>query len=1047
MRKLLPSFLVLVVAFPVLAQDFTPTIVVQNEGQPEPLGLVGLKVEARIIGYTAETTATMTFANPLARATEGDLYFPLPEGATVSGYALDIQGEMADGSVVEKQWARTVFETEKARRVDPGLVEWTKRDCFRTRVFPIPAQGRRTVRVQYVSELADGPHGATYRLPLSFTRPIPAFSLRVEVVKPASEPQVRQAAIANFRFMRCSDNFVAETKLENALLDKELIVALPDVEKQHVLVEKADDGHVYFAIHDLPPATAEDPPPLRPKYVVIYWDASGSRAGDHQREIGLLKALLAAWTVSSQPVRVDLVLLRNALSPPQRFVLSTRNLAKSLARVAEALNRIDYDGGTQLGALAPIGGERPDVSLLFSDGVSTFGRYEPESLGAPLYVFSAEPRSDWAVLHHLAGNNGGQCFDLAESSDAEIVAAMARPAYRPLPATVTGGQVSGLLPSTTGPVAGHFTLVGKLESRQATVKLCYHAAGQDLQERTFAIDAAAAVEGSLLRRLWAQKKLADLLIHEERNQAEIVALGKEFGLVTPYTSLMVLENLQQYLQYGIEPPKSLPALRNAYLQHGGSKLGSEHWRQAVADRQERAAKMVEVARLWQERVIWWATDWRHPKQFIYRQPARLTPWQVAPSGLGGSFGFGAPLGNSPQGAGGSGMGGSGMGIGGMGGGMGGMGGGFFGGMGGMPGAPLQPAGGPDPLSANGVQYSSKAFRHHRPPHIALQPCDPAVPYLKELFAAPSGQAFAVYMKNRAQYAQSPDFFLDCADYFFFHRQETDLAIQILSNLAELDPDDPALLRFLGHRLARAGAYDPAIDALDDVLRLRPNEPRSYRDLALVLAQRADAVRSAMIRHGKTSRRSPRDDGRGEGRSKADIRSDYARAVELFTTVVVRRWDSRFAEIELPALMELNRILPAAKVYGVKPHGLDSRLTKLLDLDLRIVMMCHADNTGMHLRVTEPSREEAGRDHNRTTIGGLVTRLSARDGPDEYLVRRAMNGEYAIQATRIGPAAPPGPVTVQVDIFTNFGRDNERHEVIVVRLKEKSDTIALGQVKF
>ena len=323
---------------------------------------------------------------------------------------------------------------------------------------------------------------------------------------------------------------------------------------------------------------------------------------------------------------------------------------------------------------------------------------------------------------------------------------------------------------------------------------------------------------------------------------------------------------------------------------------------------------------------------------------------------------------------------------------------------------------------------------------------PVSPYLKELLAAPWGQEFAVYMKNRAKYAHSPEFFLDCAD-FFFDRQETALAVQVLSNLAELDPNEPATLRRMGLRLARAGNYDLAIDTLEDVLRLRPNEPRSYRDLALVLAQRASAARSATDRRGKTWRPSSNDEVRIGNRSKAEIRSDYARAVELLTTVIVRRWDGRYREIELPALMELNRILPEAQAYGVRPRRLDSRLIKLLDMDLRIVMTWHADNSAMRLKVTEPSGEKAGRDHDRTTIGGLVTHQWAGDGPDEYLVRRAMNGEYAIQAVGGGAAGPASPMTVQADIFTNYGRDNEQHRSIVVRLKEKSDTVTIGQVKF
>ena len=99
------------------------------------------------------------------------------------------------------------------------------------------------------------------------------------------------------------------------------------------------------------------------------------------------------------------------------------------------------------------------------------------------------------------------------------------------------------------------------------------------------------------------------------------------------------------------------------------------------------------------------------------------------------------------------------------------------------------------------------------------------------------------MKNRAQHANSPAFFVDCADYFF-NIHEPDLAIQVLSNLAEMAPDDAATLRILGHRLAIAGAFDLAVLTLEQVLRLRPDDPQSYRDLALVLAQRADAGRKA-----------------------------------------------------------------------------------------------------------------------------------------------------------------------------------------------------------
>ena len=83
----------------------------------------------------------MTFANPTDRVMEGDLYFPLPQGSTVSGYALDIEGKMVDGVAVEKHKGRQVFEQIVRQGIDPGLIEWTKGNNFKTRVFPIPAKG------------------------------------------------------------------------------------------------------------------------------------------------------------------------------------------------------------------------------------------------------------------------------------------------------------------------------------------------------------------------------------------------------------------------------------------------------------------------------------------------------------------------------------------------------------------------------------------------------------------------------------------------------------------------------------------------------------------------------------------------------------------------------------------------------------------------------------------------------------------------------------------------------------------------------------------
>ena len=249
-------------------------------------------------------------------------------------------------------------------------------------------------------------------------------------------------------------------------------------------------------------------------------------------------------------------------------------------------------------------------------------------------------------------------------------------------------------------------------------------------------------------------------------------------------------------------------------------------------------------------------------------------------------------------------------------------------------------------------------------------------------------------------------------------------------MAELELESPSLLRVLGHRLAQTGRLELAVLTFEEVLRLRPEEPQSYRDLALVLARRAEE--------------------KAGGRNSDAMRDDYARAIDLLWQVVIRHWDNRFAEIELIALEELNAVLPKAQAAGVKDIPVDKRLVKLLDVDVRIVMTWHADNTDIDLWVIEPSGEKAFYGHNRTTIGGLVSRdFTGGYGPEEYLVRRAMHGTYDIKANYYGSRAVEllGAVTVQVDVFTGFGRPSEQHKSLTLRLKAAKETVDIGQIEF
>jgi len=249
----------------------------------------------------------------------------------------------------------------------------------------------------------------------------------------------------------------------------------------------------------------------------------------------------------------------------------------------------------------------------------------------------------------------------------------------------------------------------------------------------------------------------------------------------------------------------------------------------------------------------------------------------------------------------------------------------------------------------------------------------------------------------------------------------ELGIRVLSNLVETGLDDPALMRSFAWRLQQADDLDLAIAILERVREARGDEPQSHRDLALALSRRWE-------RNGDEA--------------------DALRAMDLLHHVILNSWDN-FPEIEIIALMELNRLIHFSQQKGVSiPAAIDGRLIRLLDLDVRISMSWDADLTDIDLHVFEPTGEHAYYGHNRTQIGGLVSHdFTEGYGPEEYVLHRAYPGAYTVKAHYYGSHQQmiSGSCTVIVDVYTNYGRASEKHEVLTLRLDQPSDEVTVGEV--
>ena len=295
--------------------------------------------------------------------------------------------------------------------------------------------------------------------------------------------------------------------------------------------------------------------------------------------------------------------------------------------------------------------------------------------------------------------------------------------------------------------------------------------------------------------------------------------------------------------------------------------------------------------------------------------------------------------------------------------------------------------------------------------IAMQSWKPDSPFARRLREARADQVYAIYLDERVDHADSSAFYLDVSN-ILFERGQRDLALRVLSNLAEMNLENRQVLRVLGYRLMQANANALAVPVFEHVSRLAEDEPQSWRDLGLAYA--------------------------AAGRKQDAIDSLYR--------LVSGTSDSRFPSVELIALGELNAIVARAQ-NSLDTHAIDRRLLRNLPMNLRVVLSWDSDNTDIDLWVTDPNGEKTFYSSPHSYQGGWLSHdCTGGYGPEEFILRNAKPGKYKIEANFFGDHEQlvTGPTTLQLHLFTGFGTPKQKDQTVMLRLKDSKETVLVGE---
>ena len=252
-----------------------------------PLEVKNHFVSVKIEGQVAVTSVDQVFYNPSGRRLEGTYLFPIPVGAEIDKFEMDVNGEMMEAELLDAGKARKIYEDIVRRAKDPALMEYAGQGLFKVRIFPIEPRSEKRVKLKYTQVLKRDGRLVDYTYPLNTekfsSRPVGEVSIKVEVkseggIKSIYSPS-HEVEVTRKGEKRAVVGF--EEKNTRPDSDFKLLFATDDQDADAIGLEMlsyadrkgADAGHFMMLVS---PGAWEGEARIIPKDIVFVLDSSGS---------------------------------------------------------------------------------------------------------------------------------------------------------------------------------------------------------------------------------------------------------------------------------------------------------------------------------------------------------------------------------------------------------------------------------------------------------------------------------------------------------------------------------------------------------------------------------------------------------------------------------------------------------------------------------------------------------------------------------------------------------------------------------------------------
>lgn len=544
-----------------------------------PLELNHVKVHTHITDQVAVTSVDQEFHNPNPSRLEGSFVFPVPKGAHINKFTMEIDGKQIEAELLPADKARRIYEDIVRKAKDPALLEYADRDLFKVRIFPIEPNSKKRVTLSYTQLLKADDGLVSYALPLNTSRfssrPIKSVSVKIELesrqpLKSIYSPS-HAVEVKRHTARRATAGFEASDVQPDA--DLALYFA-PEKDEIGVNLltfrERGEDG--YFLLLASPGVDVKERH-IIPKDVAFVLDTSGSMAGKKLEQAK--KALQFCIENLNDGDRFDIIRFSTEVEP--LFDKLAEATKQNRAKANEFVEKLKPIGGTAIDdalkqaiSLAPPGAagqQRIFVIIFLTDGRPTIGTTDENQILANvkrrndgwnrIFCFGIGTDVNTHLLDKITEETRAFSQYVLPEEDLEVkVSSFFSRIKEPVLANPTlkfTGDVRAtkLYPSPLPDLfkGEQIVLVGRYSGRGDSAIVIEGTVNGAARKFTYeARFPRAAGEHEFIPRLWATRRVGYLLdeirLRGENAELrdEVSELARKYGIVTPYTAYLILED-------------------------------------------------------------------------------------------------------------------------------------------------------------------------------------------------------------------------------------------------------------------------------------------------------------------------------------------------------------------------------------------------------------------------------------------------------------------------------------------------------------------------